>query len=209
MDICLDTCVRLITIPILFLLLTLTFMGQVRNLCLNVSMNASIIVLESESLRSGTPVKSDVSTGGSVSGYGSGTGNDSGSDKTPPYLPRTGLPCHQSKPHHNSYATLNHHPHPQHSMTALDGATVTYAQLTLPSSGSPLAARFQQQHQQLRHPSNHLQNSKAEVIYSQIDPRMKANNKAHLTVNPYVDQQNPTSWTPLLGGGLNHTESNL
>ena len=52
---------------------------------------------ECESLRSGTPVKSDISGTGSVSGYG--TGGDSGSDKTPPYLP-TSKNCH--------YATLGH-----------------------------------------------------------------------------------------------------
>ena len=161
--------------------------------------------IESESLRSGTPVKSDVSTGGSVSGYGSGPGsgsgasNDSGSDKTPPYLPRGGV---GSNP--GTYATLNHHPHPQHSMTTLDGATVTYAQLTLPVSGSPRAVRFQQQQM----PSRGVGGQNAEVIYSQIDPRLKAN-KAHLTVNPYLDPQhpnNPPSWTPLLSG---HAESNL
>ena len=52
---------------------------------------------ECESIRSGTPVKSDISGTGSVSGYG--TGGDSGSDKTPPYLPT-------SKAH--NYATLGH-----------------------------------------------------------------------------------------------------
>ena len=52
---------------------------------------------ECESLRSGTPVKSEISGTGSVSGYG--TGGDSGSDKTPPYLP-TSKNCH--------YATLGH-----------------------------------------------------------------------------------------------------
>ena len=77
---------------------------------------------ESESLRSGTPVKSDISGGGSVSGYGTGA-DSTGSDKTPPYLPKSKVICNP----------MDHHLH-QHQ--------VTYAQLALPPAQNHQHPRY-------------------------------------------------------------------
>ena len=101
------------------------------------------IFTECESLRSGTPVKSDISGTGSVSGYG--TGGDSGSDKTPPYLPTS--KCH-------NYATLGHPGHhqqqhftsPKGICNPMEAGHVTYAQLTLPSPCRDSGHQFNQNH---------------------------------------------------------------
>lgn len=149
--------------------------------------------VESESLRSGTPVKSDISGTGSVSGYG--TGGDSGSDKTPPYLPTCRSP---------NYATLGHHyslhQQPRGICNPMENHHVTYAQLTLPSASSP---RGQQRH--------HHQPFSDKVIYSQIDMSRKSSNRGgaagNVTVNPYPSDD-PLSWAPLLGN-RNQPESSL
>jgi hypothetical protein len=144
-----------------------------------------MIISESESLRSGTPVKSDISGTGSVSGYG--TGPDSGSDKTPPYLPPPPPPpC---------FATMSN----QGICNPMEGH-VTYAQLTLPNNSSRCGVGQ-------RYPSNG-----DKVIYSQIDMTRKAAAKKghHLsssTMNPYM-AEDPSSWAPLLGT-RNQPESSL
>merc|ERR1712113_433806 len=78
---------------------------------------------ESESLRSGTPVKSDISGGGSVSGYGTGA-DSTGSDKTPPYLPKSKVICNPMDHHHVTYAQLAF---PPHSNPNLPPCTPRYA----------------------------------------------------------------------------------
>jgi len=175
---------------------------------------------ECESIRSGTPVKSDISGTGSVSGYG--TGGDSGSDKTPPYLPT-------SKAH--NYATLGHPGHhmQQHYASSkgicnpMEAGHVTYAQLTLPSPRREGGHQFNQHHP--RDPR--FVGDK--VIYSQIDMTRKTSlasasaaassasggNKGHnhLTVMHGGVARDPTSedplsWAPLLGN-RNQPESSL
>ena len=126
---------------------------------------------ESESLRSGTPVKSDISGTGSVSGYGTG---DSGSDKTPPYLPTSRPPA----PPPTNFATLGHHHKMGISANPLD---MSYAHLTLPHSqtraGSPHAQQLHhsnQQQQQYHHSSPpRIAIGDNKVIYSQIDVNRK------------------------------------
>ena len=111
---------------------------------------------ESESLRSGTPVKSDISGGGSVSGYGTGA-DSTGSDKTPPYLPKSKVIC-------NPMDHLHQH-------------QVTYPQLALP----PPSAQNHQQHHQ--HHPRYTVNDR--VIYSQIDlSRKSSDNRSRMAVNP-------------------------
>lgn len=148
--------------------------------------------VESESLRSGTPVKSDISGTGSVSGYG--TGGDSGSDKTPPYLPTCRSSNYATLGHHYS---LQHHQQPRGICNPMDN--VTYAQLTLPAS--PRGGHHHRQPQQ--------QPFSDKVIYSQIDMSRKTANRngANVTVNPYPSDD-PLSWAPLLGN-RNQPESSL
>jgi len=131
---------------------------------------------ECESLRSGTPVKSDISGTGSVSGYG--TGGDSGSDKTPPYLP-TSKNCH--------YATLGHPGHQQQQQhynspkgicNPMEVGHVTYAQLTLPSPHRDGGHHhpFNQQHpREARFVGD-------KVIYSQIDMTRKTSSPSGLSL---------------------------
>ena len=125
---------------------------------------------ESESLRSGTPVKSDISGTGSVSGYGTG---DSGSDKTPPYLPTSRPPAPPP-----NFATLGHHHKMGISSNPLD---MSYAHLTLPHSqtraGSPHAQQLHnQQQQQYHHSPPRIAIGDNKVIYSQIDVNRKGQN---------------------------------
>ena len=132
---------------------------------------------ESESLRSGTPVKSDISGTGSVSGYGTG---DSGSDKTPPYLPTSRPPAPPP-----NFATLGHHHKMGISSNPLD---MSYAHLTLPHSqtragsphaqqlthaGSPLHAQQLHNQQQYHHSPPRIAIGDNKVIYSQIDVNRK------------------------------------
>ena len=122
----------------------------------NKSPNLDSFFTESESLRSGTPVKSDISGGGSVSGYGTGA-DSTGSDKTPPYLPKSKVIC-------NPMDHLHQH-------------QVTYAQLALP----PPSAQNHQQHH-LHHPRYTVNDR---VIYSQIDlSRKSSDNRSRMAVNP-------------------------
>lgn len=146
---------------------------------------------ENESLRSGTPVKSDISGAGSVSGYGTG---DSGSDKTPPYLPT-------SRP---TFATLGH----THKMGISNPLEMSYSQLTLPHSssraGSPHAHQLTQQ-QQYGHSPPRFAVGDNKAIYSQIDVNRKVNGgHPHATStkiatnSSYPSENDPLSWAPLL-----------
>ena len=135
---------------------------------------------ESESLRSGTPVKSDISGTGSVSGYGTG---DSGSDKTPPYLPTSRPPA----PPPTNFATLGHHHKMGISANPLD---MSYAHLTLPHSqtraGSPHAQQLHHsnQQQQYHHSSPpRIAIGDNKVIYSQIDVNRKGQNASTKLAN--------------------------
>ena len=135
---------------------------------------------ESESLRSGTPVKSDISGTGSVSGYGTG---DSGSDKTPPYLPTSRPPA----PPPTNFATLGHHHKMGISANPLD---MSYAHLTLPHSqtraGSPHAQQMHHgnQQQQYHHSSPpRIAIGDNKVIYSQIDVNRKGQNASTKIAN--------------------------
>lgn len=135
---------------------------------------------ESESLRSGTPVKSDISGTGSVSGYGTG---DSGSDKTPPYLPTSRPPA----PPPTNFATLGHHHKMGISANPLD---MSYAHLTLPHSqtraGSPHAQQLHHsnQQQQYHHSSPpRIAIGDNKVIYSQIDVNRKGQNASTKIAN--------------------------
>ena len=135
---------------------------------------------ESESLRSGTPVKSDISGTGSVSGYGTG---DSGSDKTPPYLPTSRAPA----PPPTNFATLGHHHKMGISANPLD---MSYAHLTLPHSqtraGSPHAQQLHHsnQQQQYHHSSPpRIAIGDNKVIYSQIDVNRKGQNASTKIAN--------------------------
>ena len=160
-------------------------------LCRYVHLHFCFFTEENESLRSGTPVKSDISGAGSVSGYGTG---DSGSDKTPPYLPT-------SRP---TFATLGH----THKMGISNPLEMSYSQLTLPHSssraGSPHAHQLTQQ-QQYGHSPPRFAVGDNKAIYSQIDVNRKVNGgHPHATStkiatnSSYPSENDPLSWAPLL-----------